>query len=203
MKNGILYLGVLVFLMPYAGWSQHDSTRSEVQEDIEQTLQDMDVEESGKNREQLVQLLQGLAAHPVNINQADQQQLREVPGINLKIAKAIIRYREEVKPFELLKELKEVKGIGRVTFEKIRPYTTIGDGLELRKLLYTDHRYWTHDGRFQFFTRYRQSLQQGRGYRETPKEGGYLGSPVQYYQRAGSQSDHLSSNVTQQKDFVF
>src|SRR5699024_4441590 len=39
-----------------------------------------------------------------------------------------------------------------------------------------------------------------RGYRVAPEEGGYLGSPVKYYQRAGYRSDHLSVNITQQKD---
>src|SRR5699024_5091205 len=127
-------------------------------------------------------------------------ELRQVPGINLKLARAIMNYRKEVKPFESESELVEVSGIGRVTFEKAAPYITIGSGMELGKTLYTDHRYWTHGGQFQLFSRYQRDIQEGRGYRVAPEEGGYLGSPVKYYQRAGYRSDHLSVNITQQKD---
>ncbi|HLR30929.1 MAG TPA: helix-hairpin-helix domain-containing protein, partial [Fodinibius sp.] len=170
------------------------------QEDLEQALEDMDPEEMEISSQQLIHLLQDLSADPVNINTAELRELLQVPGINLKIARAIICYRTEVKPFEAVEELSEVPGIGRVTLDNIRPYVTIGRGLKLGKRLYTDYRYWTHGGEFQAFTRYRRDLQQGRGYAEPPEEGGFLGGPVKYYQRMGYESDHLSVNLTQQKD---
>lgn len=201
MRNWFVGISVCVLLLPALAYAQqHDSTRPEVQEDLEQALEYLDPEDMEMNSEQLIQFLQDLAAKPVNINSADLYSLMQVPGINLKIARAIIRYRTDTKPFEELRELTEVAGIGRVTFEKIQPYVTIGIGLELSRELFTDHRYWTDGGQFQAFTRYQQDLQEARGYKESPEEGGYLGGPVKYYQRFGYQSDHLSVNLTQEKD---
>src|SRR5699024_9664900 len=201
MKNSILFILAIVILYPLTVFClQRDSTQTAVQEDLERALENIDPEKAGRQSEQLIHFLQELSANPVNINRADLHELRQVPGINLKLARAIIHYRKEVKPFESESELVEVPGIGRVTFEKAAPYVTIGSGMELGKTLYTDHRYWTHGGQFQLFSRYQRDIQEGRGYRVAPEEGGYLGSPVKYCQRAGYRSDHLSVNITQQKD---
>ncbi|MCW9706045.1 ComEA family DNA-binding protein [Fodinibius salsisoli] len=201
MRSVLIHIALIGWLIPAAVVAQQrDSTQTQVQEDLEQALEDFDIEEGERGSEQLIQLLQELMANPININRADVNELREVPGINLKTARAIIHYRTEEKPFETLGELTEVSGIGRVTFEKVQPYVTIGSGLELSKALYSDPRYWTNDGKLQVFSRYQQDLQKGQGYIEPPEEGGYRGSPMKYYQRFGYQSDHLSMNFTQEKD---
>src|SRR5699024_2096698 len=161
MKNSIPFILAIVILFPLTVFSQQrDSTQSAVQEDLERALENMDPEKAARQSEQLIQFLQELSANPVNINRADLHELRQVPGINLKLARAIIRYRRDVKPFESQSELVEVSGIGRVTFEKAAPYNTIGRGLELGKTLYTDHHYWTHGGQFQLFSRYQRDIQE-------------------------------------------
>lgn len=199
-KIGTCLLG-FVLLIPIVVFGQEeDSTRSEVQEDLEEAIEVFDPQNTEFSTEQLTQFLQDLAANPVNINRARTNKLLQVPGLNLKKARAIIDYRERVKPFETISELEQVTGIGRVTLEKMRPYVTVGSGLELTETLYTDYSYWTNDGRFQAFSRYQQDLQQARGYQESPEEGGYVGSPIKYYQRFGYQSDHISMNLTQEKD---
>lgn len=177
-----------------------DSTRSAVHDDLEEVLEVFDPRSSEIETEQLILYLQELAADPVNINRASLDELLQVPGLNLKKAGAIIEYREGAKPFESIQELKEVPGIGRVTVEKVRPYVTPGRGLELGRTLYSDRRYWTHDGRFQAFSRYQQDIEKAVGFDLTPEEGGYVGSRIKYYQRFGYQSDHLSLNLTQEKD---
>lgn len=177
-----------------------DTTRAEVEEDLEEAIEIFDPQNTEFDSEELTQYLQEMAENPVNINRADVNSLLEVPGLNLKQARAIIDYRENVKPFESVSELNEVSGIGRVTLEKMLPYVTVGSGLELSRSLFTDYQYWTNGGRFQAFSRYQQDLQEAQGYQEDPGDGGYIGSPVKYYQRFGYQSNHLSLNVTQEKD---
>ncbi|HEX6982805.1 MAG TPA: helix-hairpin-helix domain-containing protein [Balneolaceae bacterium] len=186
-------------MIPISALAQ-DSTQAEVQEDLEEALEVFDPQGTSFEGEQLIHFLQELAANPVNVNTAGLDALLQVPGVNLKTARAIIDYRRQIKPFEIVRELKEVSGIGRVTFDKMRPYVTVGSGLELGKLLYTDYQYWTHDGRFQAFSRYQRDLQQAKGYIESPREGGYVGGAAKYYQRFGYRSDHLSLNLTQEKD---
>src|SRR5699024_11567526 len=53
---------------------------------------------------------------------------------------------------------------------------------------------------FQMFSRYQRDLQEKRGYLLSPEERGYLGSPIKYYQRVQYRSNHLSVNITQEKD---
>lgn len=179
---------------------EQDSSRSEVQQDLEEALELFDAEDSEIESEQLTQFLQDLAANPVNINRADINSLMQIPGINLKIARSVIEYRNKVKPFESVAELVRVPNIGSGTLDKIRPYITIGSGMELGKLLYTDYRYWTEGGMMEIFSRYQRDLQDARGYRTLPEDGGFTGSPVKYYQRFRYRSNHLSMNLTQEKD---
>lgn len=201
MRKSIPGISLVMILIPAVAFGQgEDSTRSEVQEDLEEAIEIFDPQNSEFSSEQITQFLRDLAANPVNINHAGANKLLQIPGVNLKKARAIIDYRQKVKPFETIGELEQVAGIGRVTFEKMRPYVTVGSGLELTETLYTDYSYWTNDGRFQAFSRYQQDLQLARGYQESPEEGGYVGSPVKYYQRFGYQSDHISMNLTQEKD---
>lgn len=57
----------------------------------------------------------------VNINTAGMAELESLPGIGRTYAKRIMEYRERMKGFRSVDELKEVKGIGPRTLEKLRP----------------------------------------------------------------------------------
>ena len=201
MRSIVLFILGFFLVMPAVLLAQQqDTTRSEVQDDLEDAIENFDPGDTEFDSEQMTQFLQELAENPININNANVNALLQIPGLNLKLARGIIEYRSEVKPFETIEELDEVSGIGRVTLEQVRPYVTVGSGLELGRALYTNPRYWTADGEFQMFSRFQRDLQEARGYQQPPQEGGYIGSPIKYYQRIGYQSDHLSVNLTQEKD---
>ena len=58
-------------------------------------------------------------AAPVNINTADAQTLsKNIKGVGLKKAQAIITYREKNGEFKKIEDLKKVKGIGTKLLEK-------------------------------------------------------------------------------------
>jgi competence protein ComEA len=62
-----------------------------------------------------------LWAGPVNINTADAETLaRELKGVGLKRAQAIIEYRQKHGPFKTVDELALVKGIGPAAIAKNR-----------------------------------------------------------------------------------
>ncbi len=61
----------------------------------------------------------------ININTASAQVLETLPGIGPVIAQRIVDYRQEKGPFSSPDQLKEIKGIGEKTFEKLKPYITI------------------------------------------------------------------------------
>lgn len=193
-------VGFLLILPALALAQQRDTTRQEVQKDLEEAFEDFDPDAGEFDSEQLTQFLQDLAANPININRADADDLTLIPAVDLALARSIIRYRQEVKPFENAEELSQVEGIGKVTLRKIIPYITIGTGLEKGRDLYSDLRYWTSNSRFEMFSRYQQILQTQEGYKRDPSDGGYRGSALKYYQRMNYSSDHLSANLTQEKD---
>jgi competence protein ComEA len=60
----------------------------------------------------------------VNINEATLDQLLALPDIGPSKAQAIVTFRGK-QPFKKIEDLMRVKGIGRKTFAKLRPYLTI------------------------------------------------------------------------------
>ena len=63
-------------------------------------------------------------AYPVNINTSSKEELMTIPGIGESKADLIIAYREE-HPFETIEDIKNIKGIGDTTFEKLKSYITV------------------------------------------------------------------------------
>lgn len=61
---------------------------------------------------------------PVNINQADAEQLQLIPGVGPEIAHRIIRLRD-IRNYGRPEHLLEVKGIGPKSFEKMRPWVKV------------------------------------------------------------------------------
>ncbi len=60
----------------------------------------------------------------VTLNGATEEQLSLLPGIGPAKARAIVEHRH-AHPFRRADELVKVKGIGRKTFGRLRPYITI------------------------------------------------------------------------------
>ena len=61
----------------------------------------------------------------ININTASENELQKLPKVGPAMAKRIIEYRNSVKSFKTLEELRNVKGIGPKIFEQIKPYITL------------------------------------------------------------------------------
>jgi competence protein ComEA len=72
------------------------------------------------------------AVDVVNLNDASEEQLMLLPGIGPGKARSIIEHRH-VHPFRRVDELTKVKGIGRKTFGRLRPYLTIAGATTLQK----------------------------------------------------------------------
>lgn len=56
----------------------------------------------------------------ININEATAKELSALSGIGKKKAEAIVAYRNENGKFENVEDLKNVEGIGKKSFEKIK-----------------------------------------------------------------------------------
>lgn len=176
-----------------------DSTKVQIEKQLEEALEEQETEEGGLAGEQLVQFLEELASNPVNINSASINELLQIPGFNLKIARSLISYRKE-NPFVKTDDILKVSGIGRATYTRMRPYITVGGASSRFRDLYTNPNYWLDGNSFEYISRYQQELNDQRGYEIPDSSGGYLGSQGKYYHRFRMSSRHLSVNLTQEKD---
>jgi len=67
-------------------------------------------------------------AGPVNVNTADVKTLaKELDGVGLERAKAIVAYRDKHGPFRTAEDLKKVQGVGAAIIEKNRGNILVDD----------------------------------------------------------------------------
>lgn len=193
-------LFLLTLVMGQAGIAkQQDTLRVQVEQDLERALQESDPEDPESGVEEIVDFVESLANNPLNVNRASLDELMLIPGLNLRLAQAIADHRASNAPFTDVDDLLKVRGIGPATLRNIRPYVSVGSRREQGRDLYLNPRFWTDNSRFEMFSRYQRTLQDQEGY--TRDDGsGYQGSPVRYYQRIRYRSNHLSLNLTQEKD---
>ena len=69
-----------------------------------------------------------VAADLTDLNSADEKELAQVPGVGPKLAQAIADHRRLKGPFRSVDELNDVRGVGPVTFEKVRDRFRAGAG---------------------------------------------------------------------------
>jgi competence protein ComEA len=67
----------------------------------------------------------------LNLNRATEREFDALPGIGPELAERIMEYRRSVGAFHSLEELRAVKGIGKKTFDRIRPLVTVTPNAEL------------------------------------------------------------------------
>jgi competence protein ComEA len=63
----------------------------------------------------------------IDLNTAEQSELAQVPGVGPKMAEAIVDHRRGHGPFKSVDELKSVRGVGPITFEKIRNHFRVSE----------------------------------------------------------------------------
>lgn len=61
----------------------------------------------------------------VNINTADASELQRLPGVGPSTAQAILEYRSQIRRFNSVDQLDDVKGIGPKKLDKLRPFVSL------------------------------------------------------------------------------
>jgi competence protein ComEA len=67
--------------------------------------------------------------HPVRLNAASPDRLQALDGIGPALSERIVEYRTTQRPFQRVRELRRVRGIGPKTLAALRPLVTV-DGTE-------------------------------------------------------------------------
>lgn len=65
--------------------------------------------------------------YKIDINTATAELLADIPGIDLKTAKAIVAYRDKYGRFYKIKELMDVDGMTPYKYEILKEYVTVDD----------------------------------------------------------------------------
>lgn len=65
------------------------------------------------------------AVRQVDLNQATVADLEALPGIGPKLAQRVIDHRDERGPFHSVDDLRQVRGIGRKKFDRLRPHVLV------------------------------------------------------------------------------
>jgi len=98
---------VCLFLLLWAGWRWVDLSRW------------------GNEEIEIRNLTAKKISYLIDINDANWLEYAMLDGIGEVLAKRIIEYRDEQGSFTSVQELRNVKGIGKKTFEKIEPHLVL------------------------------------------------------------------------------
>ncbi len=72
----------------------------------------------------------GVSIFPIDINSANENMLKEIPGVGSKMAQKIVEYRKKKGKFNTFNDLLRVRGIGKKKLEKMRKFITLGGDYE-------------------------------------------------------------------------
>jgi competence ComEA-like helix-hairpin-helix protein len=61
----------------------------------------------------------------IDLNRASQDDLQSLPGVGVKTAERILRFKEQNGPYRSIEEIMKVKGIGTLKFEKMKSLITV------------------------------------------------------------------------------
>lgn len=127
--GGVL-IAVILMGSGFLIWQKIDQNRQNENSQIETLKQQNDLlrqELSGQNKQVAgVSNQSEPVGDKINLNTATVEQLDTLPGIGPAYATAIITYREQ-HPFKTIEEIKDIKGIGDKTFEKLVNLITVGE----------------------------------------------------------------------------
>jgi competence protein ComEA len=80
-------------------------------------------------------------AYRIDVNRANRAELLQLPGVGENLAQRIEDYRREHGPFRTVNSLQEVRGIGPMTLERLRPWVRAeGKADEVRSSIEPDDR---------------------------------------------------------------
>lgn len=64
--------------------------------------------------------------HPIDLNEANEKELEELPGVGPTTAKAIVEFREKSGKFKRVDDLLVIRGISETKLSKMRRYLVVG-----------------------------------------------------------------------------
>ena len=166
---------------------------------LEDFLQNTDAE-AVEDFNTLFEALDDYRRKPLNINRAEEQDLRDLKLLNDVQITALLQHRLLTGDLISIYELQSIRGFTPELIRALLPFVTVGGALDdyqvsIREML--------RDGTNELYLRWSRILETQRGFTPPtrPGETRYLGDPNQYYLRfRHSYGTRLSIGLTAEKD---
>ena len=165
--------------------------QSDWQEALHEWLSAEDLEEN--YGEELLEQLEELAQHPINLNQTSQEELEAIPFLTAGQVEGVIEYLDHYRPIRSLSELQMINALDHHTRHLLKyfvvageekkpsPYTTIADLLKYGK------HHLTATGKIPFYER-------------AGDHNGYLGYKYRHDIRYQFSNHHIKAGITAAQD---
>lgn len=144
--------------------------------------------------------LEAYLERPLNLNRADESELRALGLLTDVQVLSLIRHIQETGDLLAIYELQAIPGFDLNTILRIRPFVTVNADLDDFQLGLGE---MLAQGKNELYLRWNRILEKQKGYQasENPEANRYLGTPDQYYVRfKHSYYNRLSYGITMEKD---
>lgn len=190
-----------IVLLPYFALAQGISPALEPapqwQELLEDHLQNRNAAEATFDFSTLTGVLEEYRHHPLNLNEAGEEELRMMHLLSDRQILELLRYRRETGPLISLYELQAIPSFDLATIRRLLPFVRLRRALDdfqvsIPQMLKT--------GKNEVFVRWSRIAERQKGY--TPRKNpAYLGDPNQlYFRYRHSFSNKLRYGLTAEKD---
>jgi hypothetical protein len=167
-----IFLFVLAF--PYAPISQEITTEAEQQLETIAAANESETEDDS-----YLQQLDYLKRHPINLNTADEVDLKELLIISESQVRHLLAYRKLLGLLLNIYELQAIPSWDLVTIKKILPFVFVGPAISAKEDMATRLKKGEHSLLF----RVSQVLEKAKGFDHTTPGAKYLGSRQRLYYR--------------------
>ncbi|MCH8549741.1 MAG: helix-hairpin-helix domain-containing protein [Balneolaceae bacterium] len=194
------YLPLLILICWFISAPAADA-RQLVEDDIETIMNNLfqGEELSDEELQLLTDSYMDLILSPVNINRAGETELLTLPGITPGVARNIVRHRNRNGPYRHISDLLEINGIEEEFLVRNHLFITTGSRQERFREHYLTRSYWAEGARTEHVSRVQSVMETQEGYQKPEEEGGFLGNPLQIYQRTRFTGRRLSLNMNSSK----
>jgi DNA uptake protein ComE-like DNA-binding protein len=199
-RSKTIGLAIILCLSQFYSFSQVSEEtiiQTKIEELSESSTNDLDFSDLGDRLDELTN-------HPININQATEDELRQIPFLTQNQINNLITYRETYGELLSAYEFQSIDGFDSATIQQILPWITVSNIEKHHRVKFKE---LFTKGRWNLLLRYQQILQEQQGYsvhdsvlRKSPDEG-YPGAPQKYWFRLNyDYFDKISVGVTGEKD---
>jgi hypothetical protein len=177
------FIFLITNLSLYTAWGQESPVST-----IEQQLENLtDVDQSETEDDSYHQQWERFRRNPLNLNTADENDLRELKILSgLQIAN-LISYRKLVGKFISIYELQAVPSWDVQIIKKLLPFITVAESMDLPEVFRTRLKVGEHTLSFRFS----EVLEKSAGFEQTSSGTKYLGSPPKLFFRYRYQDKNL------------